>query len=164
MPLSIDVNLPRNHDAQFPTRCVQCDLSTNGNTIRVRTHTIGLLTSILMVFGKVFTVHVPCCQRCTAQIRKRKIYSLVASIAVAGLVMTFVWPQVANFAPEPLRKWVAAGLILVALLPLFILSILRPPAFDMTAYGDSVDYEFRRAEYASSFAQLNDDAEWVKLE
>ena len=146
MPLSVDVYLPRNHDAPFPTRCVQCDLSTNGNTIRVRTHTIGLLTSILVVFGKGFSVHVPYCQRCTAHIRNRKIFGIVACIAVAGLVMTFVWPQVANFAPESVRKWVAAGLILVALLPLFVLSIFRPPAFAMPAYGDSVDYEFRRAE------------------
>lgn len=163
MPLSIDVNLPRNHDAQFPARCVQCNLNTNGNTMRVRPHTIGLLSSLLMVFGKGFTVHIPCCRSCAAKIRNRKLLGLLATIVAAGLVITFVWPQVVDFAPEPLRKWICVGLILVAALPLLLLSVLYPPAFDMTAYGDSIDYEFRHAEYASSFAQLNDDADWVKL-
>jgi hypothetical protein len=95
--------MPRNHDAQFPDRCVQCDLSNNGNTMQVRAHSIGSLTALLMVFGKQFSGHVPVCQPCATQIRNRKSFSIMGNITVAGLVMIPVWPQVVNFAPESLR-------------------------------------------------------------
>jgi len=78
--------------------------------------------------------------------------------------MFFVWPLVTDFIPEAIRRWVAVGLILICLLPLFLFSIFNPPAFDITAYSESVDYEFRCADYAKSFAELNEDAEWVKME
>ena len=78
--------------------------------------------------------------------------------------MFFVWPRVAHFVPEAISQWVAVGLILFTLLPFFLFSIFKPPAFDITAYPDSVDYEFRCADYAKSFAELNEDAEWVKTE
>ena len=35
--------------------------------------------------------------------------------------------------------------------------------FNVTACSDSVDYEFRDEDLAFEFAQLNDDAEWVKV-
>ena len=164
MPLSTDVNLPRSHAAVFPDRCVRCDRNTHGNKMRVRTHSIAWLTSLLMIFGKPFTVHIPVCKTCASRIRNRELLSFLSCITVAGFTMFFVWPQVTDFVPETIRKWVAVGLILITLLPILLFSIFNPPAFDITAYPDSVDYEFRCANYAKSFAELNDDAEWVKME
>ncbi len=164
MPLSTDVNLPRNYDAVFPDRCVRCDRITDGNKMQVRTHSIAWLTSLLLMFGKPFTVRVPVCRVCASRIRNRELFSFLSCITVAGLTMFFLWPHVTDFIPEAIRKWVAVGLILICLLPLLLFSIFNPPAFDLTAYSESVDYEFRCADYAKSFAELNEDAEWVKME
>jgi hypothetical protein len=35
--------------------------------------------------------------------------------------------------------------------------------FDITAYAESVDYEFTSKDYAVDFATLNIDAAWVKV-
>ena len=58
----------------------------------------------------------------------------------------------------PLKKWLAMGLALACLAPVFLWEALRPAAIDLTAYADSVDYEFRDADYAHEFAAL-DNAE-----
>lgn len=44
---------------------------------------------------------------------------------------------------------------IIGLLPLVIAEIVFPPAFDMTAYKDRVDYEFRDPIYALMFAFKN---------
>lgn len=54
-----------------------------------------------------------------------------------------------------LEGWLMMGTALVCLLPWYLWEIFFPPPFDMTAYADSVDYEFRDAEYAEEFALLN---------
>ena len=82
----------------------------------------------------------------------------------AGWVITLMWPQVKDFVPETFRRWAAVGLILITLLPLFLLSIFHPSAFDITAFRDSVDHECRRSDYANSFAKLNEEAKWVTIE
>ena len=55
------------------------------------------------------------------------------------------------------------GLALVCLLPQFIFEVFFAKPFDITAYADSVDYEFTSKEYAVDFAMLNVDAGWVKV-
>lgn len=77
--------------------------------------------------------------------------------------MAFVWPHVDDFVARFLRKWVAMGLILVCLAPYFLWEIIYPPAIDITAYKSSVDYEFKDAGFAYEFAELNGDAEWVRI-
>jgi hypothetical protein len=77
--------------------------------------------------------------------------------------MYFVWPYLDDFVARPLRKWVAMGLILICLMPYFLWETIYPPAIDITAFANSVDYEFKNELYAYEFAQLNEDAEWVKI-
>ena len=55
------------------------------------------------------------------------------------------------------------GLSLVCLAPYILWEIFFPPAIDITAYSESIDYEFRDSDYAFDFAELNDDAEWVRI-
>ena len=39
-----------------------------------------------------------------------------------------------------------------------------PHPFDLTAYSKSVDYEFSDEEMAHEFAELNNDAAWLRIE
>ena len=55
------------------------------------------------------------------------------------------------------------GLALVCLLPQIIFEVLFAKPFDITAYADSVDYEFTSKDYAVDFALLNSNAAWVKV-
>ena len=55
------------------------------------------------------------------------------------------------------------GLALVCILPQLIFEVFFAKPFDMTAYTDSVNYEFTSKDYAVEFATLNFDAEWVKV-
>ena len=55
------------------------------------------------------------------------------------------------------------GLVIVCVLPQAIYNVVHAPPFDMTAYSDSVDYEFASIDDAIEFAALNSNAEWVKV-
>jgi len=84
-------------------------------------------------------------------------------LLIAALVMLFIWPLLdENFVLE-FRKWIIMGVILVVCVPYFVWEVFFPPTIDITAYKDSVDYEFADEDYAYDFAALNDDAEWVEL-
>ena len=85
------------------------------------------------------------------------------TLTVAVLFMTFLWPHVDDFVARPVRKWVAMGMILICLAPHFLWELLFPPAIDITAYKNSVDYEFKSCEFAHDLAELNRDAEWVRI-
>ncbi len=163
MALSTDVNLPRKHAARYPARCVRCGGENDGRTIRLWTHTIGWWTAIFWIFGWRFTTLAPACAKCSWRIRAQRIGGLLVTLAVAALFMTFIWPYLDDFVTPSLRKWVAMGLIIICLAPYFLWEIIYPPAIDITAFKDSVDYEFKDSAFAYEFAELNRDAEWVRI-
>jgi hypothetical protein len=83
------------------------------------------------------------------------------TITVAALWL--IWPYFKDSVPRGLHKWVMMGLALACLLPQLIFEVLFAKPFDMTAYADSVDYEFTSQDYAVEFATMNSDAECVKV-
>lgn len=163
MALSTDVNLPRRHRARYPARCVRCGGNHDGRTIRLWTHTIGWWTALFWTFGLGFTTRPPACTKCSWRIRAQRVGGLLLTLVIASVFMIFLWPQVDDFVARSLRKWVALGLIIVCLSPYLLWEIIYPPAIDITAFKDSVDYEFRDADFAYEFAELNSDAEWVRI-
>jgi hypothetical protein len=52
---------------------------------------------------------------------------------------------------------------LICLLPQVIFEVFYAKPFDVTAFAESVDYEFTSKDYAIDFAVLNRDAKWVKV-
>ncbi|KAA5538019.1 hypothetical protein FYK55_27770 [Roseiconus nitratireducens] len=163
MAFSTDINLPRRHHARYPARCVRCGGDHQGRKMRLWTHTIGWWTAVFWIFGWGFTTRAPACKKCARLIRAQRVGGLLLTLLVAGMFMTFVWPHVDDFVAHALRKWVALGLILICLTPYIFWEIVFPPAIDITAYKNSVDYEFRDPEYAFEFADLNADADWVRI-
>ena len=164
MPLSTDVNLPRTYSARFPSRCVRCGDDPADGTERLWTHTLGWWTWVLWAYGHGFVIHVPACAGCGWRIRFHRVGGTFLTMAVAAACVYFVWPYLDDFIARAMRKWVAMGLIIICLVPYFLWETFFPPAVDITAYSESVDYEFRHADYAREFAALNADAEWVKIE
>ena len=163
MAISTDVNLPRTHVALYPTRCVSCGVDPQGRTITIRTHTIGWWTYWLWTFGKGFTTHPPVCGSCARRIRVQRWGRFAVPLLIAMLVMIFIWPQLDENVALEFRKWIIMALILLCCVPYFFWEVYFPPKIDITAFKDSVDYEFADEDYAHDFAALNDDAEWVEL-
>jgi len=155
MALSTDINLPKKHKPQFPERCVRCNQDHQGNTIRLWTHTIGWWTYLLWMFGPPFSVRVPACYQCSWLIRLQRIGSLLTFVVLTFVILWFFWPYLDQFVARSFRKWVAGVLVLICLSPLFLWETFFPPSIDITAYKDSVDYEFKNESYACEFASLN---------
>ena len=163
MPLSTDVSLPREHVARYPERCVRCGMDNEGNYLRIWTHTLGWWTYLFWAFGKGFTTSPPVCRDCVWRVRLQRNGGFILIIINAVAVMFFIWPRLNEIVIAELRKWVAMGLILLCSTPYFLWEVIFPPPIDITAYKDSVDYEFADARYAEDFADLNNDADWIEI-
>lgn len=154
MAISIDFNLPKDHPARFPDRCVECGRERPDGVYRASTHAIGWWTWLFWSRGRRFEVDVPACTGCSARLRRQRW----GRFAV-GLVVTIVGVSLAMYLlgtfTSPLRKWLAMGIALLCLLPVVLWESLVPLAIDLTAYSETIDYEFRDAAYAYEFAALN---------
>jgi hypothetical protein len=53
------------------------------------------------------------------------------------------------------KRGVIALIVAMSTLPLILWNVFRPPPFDVTAFVESVDYDFRDSLYATEFAKLN---------
>ncbi len=92
-----------------------------------------------------------------------RFLSLIVTIGIALAAFWLIWPHFRDSLPRGLRKWAMMGLALVCLLPQFIFEVFFANPFDVTAYTESVDYEFTSKDYAVDFAMLNRDARWMKV-
>lgn len=154
MPMSIDVNLPRDIEPRWPDRCVCCGRPGPDGRVRVWTHSIGWWTLVSWNFGALYSVKVPACASCG----KRLWATHIARWVLAGFI-AFVGVAVAMWVLAsyrgPLRKWLAMLIALVCCLPFLLWEALFPPPFDITCFKNTVDYEFRDPAYAAEFESLN---------
>ena len=90
MALSTDVNLPKDHPAQFADRCVVCGRPEPGSTVRLMTGSIGWWTWMLWTFGRPFVVKAPACPRCSWLLHLRRLIGLLLTVvfAVPGVLAT----------------------------------------------------------------------------
>ena len=164
MAKSIDVNLPRSHLVRFPERCVVCGHPTPDALVRVRTGTIGWWSWLLRRFGNTFVVKAPACTRCAMRLHAFRFLSLLTTVALVAGAFWFIWPHFKGSIPRPMHKLGMMALGIFCCLPQIIFEIFFAAPFNLTAYADSVDYEFTSEAYAAEFAALNADAEWVKVD
>lgn len=163
MPLSTDVNLPKKHKACFPNRCVVCGCSAPNSTVRLITGAIGWWTWLLWVFGKPFTVNAPACISCGWRLYLERFVNLLITVGLIVISIHYLWPLISDQFPRAVRKWIMMGLSLLCLAPQLIYKVFFPSPFEITAYSNSVDYEFRDEDMAYEFAELNESTAWVKI-
>lgn len=163
MAQSTDINLPRKHKARFPDRCVVCNCESPPSKSRVITGSQGWWTWVTWWWGMPFTVKVPTCHGCGWRFQARRLVGVLITCAVIAAVLVWGWPLMQDVVPKGLKRWTVLGLAIVCLLPFILFEIFFAPAFQITAYSGSVDYEFADWDYAYDFALLNRDAAWVKI-
>ncbi len=154
MPVSTDVNLPKGHPPVFPDRCVACGADHPGGTYRASTNAIGWWTLAFWSFGRRFTVEVPACAPCRARMRRQRWVQFVVNVTVIVIGVSVAISLLHSYH-GPLKKWLVLGIALLCLLPVVLWETFFPRPFDMTAFTNTVDYEFRDAAYAEEFAMLN---------
>jgi hypothetical protein len=83
----------------------------------------------------------------------------------AGLVMITIGVVVGSIVLRELDAWykesVLMAIIGIALTPVFLIHRILPPPLEITAWKDSVEFEFTSAQFARTFAELN-DCEWLE--
>jgi hypothetical protein len=163
MPASTDVNLPKGCVPQFPDRCVVCGADSPGSTVRLVTGSIGWWTWLLWMFSSAVVVKAPACRPCGRSLHLHRWASIAVVAVVATLALVWVWPLVEGSVPRAVRKWAMMGVALGCVLPYIVFQAFFPPPFDVTAYSESIDYEFRDAELAREFAALNADVPSMKV-
>jgi hypothetical protein len=157
MPLSTDIKLPKTVTPIFPDRCVACGVPDPGSHLRVGTNAIGWSTLAFWTFGARFSVNVPACEECHQRmIRQRWLRRFVCGIfMVVGFGVAV--SALGSFR-GPVKRWLAMGIVLACMIPWFVWETFSPRPIDLTAYADSVQYEFRDEDYADEFLELNQDA------
>ncbi len=163
MPLSTDVNLPKGHKARFPDKCIVCHRTGPDSSVRLFTGAIGWWTWLLWMFGKPFMVKAPACTSCGWRLHLRRFVSLAITVGLIALASVYLWPLVSDELPRAARTAIKFGIAMLCIAPQVLFEVYRPHPFGITAYGKSVDYEFRDPDLAQEFAEMNTDAEWVKL-
>jgi hypothetical protein len=152
--MSFDVNLPKSVTPTWPRRCVGCGRDDPESTLRLWTHSIGWWTFAFWMFGKPHKVDVPACFACKLAIRRQRWLRFIVGFAIimAGVAVGF---QLLAAYKGPFKKWLVLLITVGCLLPFILWEVFFPPPVDITAFSETVDYEFRDAGYASEFAQLN---------
>jgi hypothetical protein len=161
MPLATTVKLPKKITPRWPQRCVSCGTDVSGgrgSTLNWWTHAIGWWTVALLSFGKPYRVKdVPVCMMCKSRVRWQRWLRILMSTALivgAGLI----WLTLFRGQQFPLKRAALVGLIIVTILPWVLWEIIFPPPLDVTAFKETVDFDFRETDYALEFANLNKSA------
>ena len=154
MPLSTDVNLPRDVKPRWPDRCVCCGRAGPGGTVRVWTASIGWWTVVLWQFRALYSVRVPACPPCGRRLRAARLARFVVTwaLAIAGVAVA-MW--VLGSYQGAFRKPLGILIALVCLSPFLFWEVVFPPAFDVTCFRKTVDFEFRDPAYAAEFESMN---------
>lgn len=162
MPFSSDITLPIGQRPIWPSRCILCGSDTPDATFSFRAGRIGWhqLITLHPAIGSRPLVNAPACSSCRRVLRRGRVLREWCSwLVVLPVAIVIIWAlhQAGLFSGSfrPYRRWIAAAIILLSLIPYLLVEILHPPRIDATARGKKLDYEFADPDYAILFSSLN---------
>lgn len=122
--------------------------------MRVWTASIGWRTLLFWHFGTFYSVEVPACGPCGRRLRAMRVAKLAVTCVLTFAAVAVAMWVLASYR-GPLKKWLAMLITLTCLLPYVLWEVVFPPAFDVTCFSETVDFEFRDPAYAAEFELLN---------
>lgn len=152
--LPLDVKLPKTQVPVWPDRCVVCERERPGHHIAFHTFKITAISTVLMSFGDREKLLIPACVACGRRLVWGARGRMVLAIALCGIVAY----SLKTFVGLPSGFWRTPSMLgyaLLGLLPGVAYATFLPPAFDVTSFEKSIDYEFKSRAYATEFAALN---------
>jgi hypothetical protein len=153
--MSYDIKLPLGMVPTFPDSCINCGCEAPGAFLEYDTNAIGWWTIVFISFGKKHRILVPACSSCKRQLRRNRLLRLSLALVLLGIGSLLAIHLLHNYH-GPFKTHIAILIALPFLAPYIAWELKYPPPFDLTAYSETIDYEFRDAGYASEFAMLND--------
>lgn len=160
--MSIDVRLPRGTTPVFPDACCACGRERPGDTLVFRGRRIPLAELFLpwlWFFGKREQVTVPVCGGCRPLLSSGRRWRLLALVVALAVAIPIVSTWVKSFGlGRGMTRLVGLLGVFVALTPLLLWWVFRPPVFDITVGEDHIDYEFASRGYAERFLAANAEA------
>ena len=155
MPLATQVKLPRTLRPTFPDRCVVSGLSSPGESVQFKVDSLSVSsTYAASQDGAVSVIDVPVRAAYKSKLRRQRKIRF-ALYAVYGIVGATIAMNVGGWLERDLSRLQIMLAIVVGLSPVFVLQLMYPPAFAVAATGNSIEYDFRSAEYAREFEALN---------
>lgn len=153
MPEAYAVQLSRHQTAKFPQLCAICESPDPQERVTVRS---GVLrwSMLFWPFTGLVSAKVPTCRTCSKQFRrKRLIRTFLEWTLLSAAVLATFW--LFGTYRGPFRKWLLVLASCLIALPHIIWASMFPPAIDLTAFRDHVQYEFTNQSFAAKFAALN---------
>lgn len=163
MPDRTNVNLPKSHKAHFPDRCVVCGAESPTSTVTLITSSLTWWAFLLLVIGRPFKVTAPACRWCGWRLQWSRLFTLLLAFVFIYVAFWILWPMFAAQVPHAIRRWVKIAFAVGCCSPVIIYEVFFPKPFGITAFAESVDYEFLDELAAYEFAQENENADWVKI-
>jgi hypothetical protein len=164
-PVPVGVRLANIQKPIFPARCVGCGQEEPRHSVTIWTSSSSwwMIVTILALFWMRFAkARVPMCRRCAWRLRLRRLgYGayFAAALAVSGWGVAHFTPKL----PKLIVKLLAFAAVVVVMLPYVVLEVLRPPAISLDLNDELVTYQFRDADIAEEFCELN-RGEFVPVE
>jgi len=146
------VTLPRWLPPAFPDRCLVCGAATPENTTRLVARD-GLQGAAL--WAGWFTTRIPCCRPCARRFHAWRAWSIARTLAIAGGSLAFGIVVLLPRYPGWVCGLTVLGLCILGFAVVFVWNRFFPPAFDLDPHAHTVEYEFRDANLAREFAELN---------
>ncbi len=159
-----DIALPSNVRAQFPDRCVSCELphpsstaelavtgSSGGPGVGEQIVDAAIGTPNRITSNFVVRVTVPSCPKCAGPLRRRHgwmtFWLYVGALGGVAIGCAFLMMTKS--------VWIMLAFVLAGVLIPVIYNLKNPPAFTFTPMGQMICYEFRSELCAKEFAEKN---------
>ncbi len=147
------VQLSRHQDAKFPQLCAICESADPEERVTVRS---GVLrwSMLFWPFTGLVSAKVPICQTCAKQFRRRRLLRTILEWTLLSVAVLATFWFFGTYR-GPFRKWLLVLVSCLLALPYIIWASMFPPAIELTAFRDHVQYEFTNQSFAAKFAALN---------
>ncbi|MBX3409821.1 MAG: hypothetical protein KF859_08035 [Phycisphaeraceae bacterium] len=155
MGFSTDIVLPASVAPVWPDACVRCGVPRPGDHIDLSVSKDHPLLPFPLATGRV--ERAPVCNHCAGPLRFERParFWLCAAGLTAGLMLGYWLASGGAVSFRRATKWMPIVCGLGGALPGVIYNIFFPIAIEAELKGDTVCYEFARADIAAEFKRLN---------
>jgi hypothetical protein len=146
------IKVAKGRTPKFPDLCVGCYEPAPSASVRLYTSAIGWWTAFF-AFGALHRVDIPACKPCAGKLWRARALRFGVTVALIAVLVGVV-----SHFTEGMRWRRPIGIVatLIGLIPWIVWQMIFPAAVDITAYDDSIEYDFRDADYAAEFSVLNE--------
>lgn len=155
MPQVYSISLRRYEKPRFPKRCVICGQDHPDEKVGVSDFAVSWFSFLSDIPDDWASVQVPIHYRCKWRFRARRWGTRLVYLVLAGLICWQTLPWIKLQMQGRLPRIAEKIVIAVLLIPVAFLEVIFPPAFDVTFFEESVEFDFLDPVYCQDFRERN---------